>query len=621
MDQLRRIRLLEEEIEGLKREKRAFLEAIDIAANTGNFQVSLNQIEDPLLIFRETAQRIRKILDVKAFSFYSVNEEDSDFYRQHSDPPEAAEQIENEVDALIDDKTFAWALGRNKPVIVSSIDKKDQIILHSMATSSRVRGIFVGILETRKDEIMDLSLFLFSITIIACSNALESFELYRQIRNRNNELKDQYARLKKSQHYLSQQEELYRVLFEQAANSIILFDIQTLKPVEFNDNACSNLGYSREEFKELSITDYEVGDVVDEFLTLRDEENKKDAQNGTYAFFETRHRRKDGQIRNIIVNVRPVTIHDKTYLLSFHTDITTQKEQEAERTGLMEQLRQSQKMESIGTLAGGIAHDFNNILAILLGYAELTLVELVNDSSEDSGLESNSTHRDLIKSNLLNMVKAVERAKKLVRQILTFSRQMDEVLMPVNVNDIVKEALELIKSTLPSSIVIKQSIPQESFFIMGMPVQVHQIIINLCTNAAHAMMGIKGELEVALCRLSKAEVLDSFQPGINDAGAADQYVRLTVRDSGKGMSGDILQKVYEPYYTTKKPGEGTGLGLAVIHGIVDSYNGFIQIDSVLGEGTMVTVLLPEITAEEAENYINAPPMEPTKNGAIYLNKK
>jgi signal transduction histidine kinase len=242
---------------------------------------------------------------------------------------------------------------------------------------------------------------------------------------------------------------------------------------------------------------------------------------------------------------------------------------EVERETLEKQLRKAQKMESIGTLAGGIAHDFNNILGIILGYAELALLEAPNN--------------DTLNKNVEQLIQAVDRAKKLVKQILTFSREGDETPKPLVVNPIVKEVLEMLRSTLPTTINIQHYIQKEALTLLGNPTEVHQILMNLCTNAAQAMQGKAGILRVELKEIESPSGLS--------------YLGLTVSDTGDGIPPDILERIFDPYFTTKKPGEGTGLGLSVVHGIVKRYGGGIKIDTKPGKGTTVTVKIPLIDVE------------------------
>jgi PAS domain S-box-containing protein len=571
MSQQERIRYLEEQIEHFNREKRAMLEALELAANVTNFQVNLDRIEDPMLIIHETADRVKRILDFKCISFYLVKEDDSDFYQAYKEPESDGPCIEEEVAALIDDKIFPRALSRNKPVVVTSIDTKEKIVLHSLTVSSRIRGIFVGILANGSEEITDQELFLFSIAIIACSNGLESFDLYRSIRDKNEKLKENLQQIE-------EKEEKYRALFEQAANSIVLLDPETRKPVEFNTNAHRDLGYSREEFKELRLEQLEAGKTEEEIRKL-----VRDLCQTEQYSYETHHLGKDGETRNILASVRPITLQGKTFLLALFTDITMQKEHEAERLNLEKQLRQSQKMESIGTLAGGIAHDFNNILAIILGYAELSLLDIPTESR-------------IARTNITQLLKAVERAKKLVMQILTFSQQADELQTPIEVNGVVRESLALMRSTLPTTIEMQEQIEKEPLFILGDTTQIHQVIMNLCTNAAHAILHKNGVIKVELKRFRLTE--DDPAHIIHANLKTGFYVQISVSDNGVGIESDMLDRVFEPYFTTKKSGEGTGLGLAVVHGIIENYQGFIDIESTPGKGTTVYVNIPEIGSLE-----------------------
>jgi len=581
MDADERIRILEEQVEYLDKEKRAVLEAIEQAANLGNFQTSLNKIDDPLVILRETYERVHRILNFRTVSFYLVSEEDSNFYQALTVPETEAADVDREVNALIDDKTFAWTLRRNKPVTVSSIDKVEKIILHSMNTPSRTRGIFVGILASPAEEILDLSLFLFSITVIACSNALESFELYRQIKDKNRDLVNNIRQLEDSRNQLQEEERKYRALFEQSTNSIILYDPETRRPVDFNHLANESLGYTPEEFKKKKMEDYSLSPLDDIVEKVR-----YTIENGRHTF-ETQHKRKDGEVRDIVVNARSIRLGGKVYMLTLLNDITRDKKAEEERILMEKQLRQGQKMESLGTLAGGIAHDFNNILGVILGYGELMLMDLPGDPQNN------------FRQNTESLLNAVYRAKDLVQQILTFSRMGEDKREPLNINGIIKETLKLLRATLPPTIDIRQVIDGESNVILGTPGHVHQVIMNLCTNALHAMRGGKGILGIDIRTVDLETgsvpggiaVFDKVEPGT--------YVQITVTDSGNGIESAVLERVFDPYFTTKEPGEGTGLGLSVIHGIVKKYRGNASIESRFGKGATARVWFPSVTSLEA----------------------
>jgi PAS domain S-box-containing protein len=247
------------------------------------------------------------------------------------------------------------------------------------------------------------------------------------------------------------------------------------------------------------------------------------------------------------------------------TDITDQKKMETD-------LRQAHKMEAIGTLAGGIAHDFNNILSAIIGFSELAIEEA------DPGT--------LLVNNLEEVLIACRRAQDLVRQILAFARRSDERVKPFIVGTVAREALRLLRSSIPATITIKRNITSESA-IIGNPTQVHQIFMNLCTNAAHAMERGGGVLNVDVFDVR----LEGRSPEEPDLDPGD-YLKITISDTGEGIPPEIIDAVFEPYFTTKGSGEGSGMGLAVVQGIVESYGGKIYVESRSGRGTTFSIYLP-----------------------------
>lgn len=251
-------------------------------------------------------------------------------------------------------------------------------------------------------------------------------------------------------------------------------------------------------------------------------------------------------------------------------DITERKHAEAEKKKLEKQLQHAQKMEAIGTLAGGIAHDFNNILGAILGYTELA----VDDVSMNSPA----------RKNLELVLKASHRAKELVKQILTFSRKDEENRMPLLLAEIVRESLKLLRASLPATIDIRSSIGENLNPILANPTQIRQVLMNLCTNAAYAMREKGGILEISL---EEIEPDAGFLAGKDlDPGL---YQLLSVSDTGHGIPAEIIQRIFEPYFTTKKTGEGSGIGLAVVHGIVKSHGGEITAISEPGKGSTFNV--------------------------------
>ncbi|MDM8535670.1 response regulator [Desulfobacterales bacterium HSG17] len=293
----------------------------------------------------------------------------------------------------------------------------------------------------------------------------------------------------------------------------------------------------------------------------------KETQRGKDHEFEYRMIKADKQVLWFKDLVSLVKKDGKPIALrGFLIDITEQKRMET-------QLQQSQKMESIGTLAGGIAHDFNNILFPVLGHTEM----LIEDVPEDSPL----------RNSLKQIHTGALRASDLVKQILTFSSQDSGELKLMKMQPIIKEALKLIRSTIPTTIEIKQNLQSDCGAIKAAPTQIHQIVMNLATNASHAMEETGGELNI---RLKKVELdkPDLFNPDI-EPGA---YACLSISDTGKGMDKELIEKIFDPFFTTKELGKGTGMGLSVVHGIVKNMNGTIKVDSRNNKGSEFQIYLP-----------------------------
>ena len=289
------------------------------------------------------------------------------------------------------------------------------------------------------------------------------------------------------------------------------------------------------------------------------------------------NRRKDGTFYETEITSSPVLNSAGKIInyVSIHRDITREVRLERE-------LRQAHKMEAIGTLAGGIAHDFNNILMAIIGYTEMALYKIPEGTTP-------------VRRDLEQVLKAGYRARDLVNQILTFSHQSDQERKVIDIVPTVKEALKLLRSSLPSTIEIRQdiAIPSEKGVILANPTQIHQVLMNLCTNAAHAMRDKGGILSVSLSGIEADTYLVSRYPDLKQG----PYVRLTVGDTGHGVDPSILERIFDPYFTTKGPGEGTGMGLAVVQGIVKRHGGMITVHSELGKGTTFHALFPRIEQE------------------------
>ncbi len=313
------------------------------------------------------------------------------------------------------------------------------------------------------------------------------------------------------------------------------------------------------------------------------------------------NQRKDGQNYTEKTSISPILDNRGNIIryVAVKHDIT-------EMLAMEEKLRQAHKMEAIGTLAGGIAHDFNNILTSIMGFTELALAD-VEDGSE-------------MASDLMEVYNAGKRAKELVKQILTFARKSDEEMHPIQIDIIIKEVIKFLRASIPSFIVIDQRIESQDL-IMGNATQVHQIILNLCTNAAHAMYERGGTLTVSLTNID----MDTETIGelLKTAYTVDgekllesgPYICLTVSDTGVGIPDEILGSIFEPYFTTKPQEEGTGMGLAVVHGIIKKYGGTITVTSELNHGTVFTVYLPMVKKSVASHSLDRQRNQPLPGGS------
>lgn len=294
--------------------------------------------------------------------------------------------------------------------------------------------------------------------------------------------------------------------------------------------------------------------------------------------YEFKGIKKDGTRFDIELLGNRILYQGKPAIQGILLDITERKQAEVERQKLEDQLHQLQKMEAIGTLAGGIAHDFNNILSAIIGYTELAIAEIKD--------------RKHTKHKLGQVLAAADRAREMIKQILAFSRKGEKVQKPILLAEIVNEAIKLLRSTLPTTIEIRSKIGEKLSPVTANPTQIHQVIMNICTNAAHAMRENGGILEITLNEIELD--CDSINKKDLEPG---WYQQLAFGDTGHGMNPEIESRIFEPYFTTKK-GEGTGMGLAVAHGIVKNHGGAITVESEFGKGTSFNVFLPVTMSEE-----------------------
>jgi PAS domain S-box-containing protein len=334
----------------------------------------------------------------------------------------------------------------------------------------------------------------------------------------------------------------------------------------------------------------------------RQEFKERIERDGEIRGLESAWKTEDDSLRYFRENAHTVRGADGKTLYYEGTveDITERMQAEEEKRKLEAQLRQAQKMEAIGTLAGGIAHDFNNILMAMLGCTDMAMYDIPRDS--------------MAYANLQEVLKAGLRAKDLVLQILTFSRQMEQERQLVAVAPVIKETLRLLRASLPTTIEIRQNIANDCGAVLADPTQVQQVIMNLCTNAFHAMREHGGVLEVNAGVIEVDTEFAWSRPNLNKG----PHIRITVSDTGHGMDRATQERIFEPFFTTKPVGEGTGMGLATVHGIVTSHNGTISVYSEVGKGTTFQVYLPQIRSTAPFEASKAEPVVKGKESILFV---
>ena len=372
---------------------------------------------------------------------------------------------------------------------------------------------------------------------------------------------------------LRENEEKYRTVLESNPEPVVVYDMEG-RVIYLNPSFTRVFGWSLEE---------QIGKNIDHFVPAKNIPetrmmiNKVTTSGESFSGIETRRYTKEGNILDISISGSCYRDHEGNVAASVINlrDVTEQKRLEA-------QLQQSHKMEAIGTLAGGIAHDFNNILAVILGNAEL---------ATDDVPHSNPASECLKEIRMASI-----RAKDMVRQLLAFSRKTDEKSKPLDMAPILKESMKMLRSAVPTSVEFKQHISDDPCNVLGDTAQINQIVMNLVTNATDAMSEEGGLLEVTLEKIILQEEKSCFD-WVLSPGA---YVRLKISDTGEGIQSKIMDRIFDPYYTTKEVGKGTGMGLSVIHGIVKRHGGGILVESALGKGTIFEIYFPalEETVEE-----------------------
>jgi two-component system cell cycle sensor histidine kinase/response regulator CckA len=397
-------------------------------------------------------------------------------------------------------------------------------------------------------------------------------ELERQVRERtaelaraNEVLQAEIRERKRIEEELRQNAEGYRLLFERNPHPLFVYDPQTLAYLAVNDAAVEQYGYSREEFARMTLLDIRPPEDIPALRAMLAKSHPTFERRGVW-----RHRKKDGTLLDVDILAHHLTFGDRPACMVLALDVT-------ERKRLEEQLRQSQKMEAIGQLAGGVAHDFNNLLTVINGCADMAAKTLPDSSPA----------RDLIGE----VRKAGERAAGLTRQLLAFSRK--QVLAPriVDLNTVITDLKKLLQRMIGENIELLTRLDPEPCYVFADRGQLEQVIVNLAVNSRDAMSR-GGLLVLETRRVVKGEACSQAPKDMKPG----DYVLLSVTDSGCGMTEEVQARLFEPFFTTKGVGKGTGLGLAVVHGIVQQSEGHIDVKSTPGAGTCFRIYLPHVEA-------------------------
>ena len=403
---------------------------------------------------------------------------------------------------------------------------------------------------------------------------------------------------------IRESEERYRLLADNISDVIWTLDLARSRFTYFSPSVERMLGYTPEEMLQRDLADMLTGDSYEQAQKVIAEELDREKSETADPFRsrtqEVEQYCKDGT--TLWTEVTASFLRDRAgqviAILGASRDISERKQAENEKKNLEARLQQAHKMEAIGTLAGGIAHDFNNILAAVLGYTEISLDEAPAGS--------------LLHSNIQEVLYAGNRAKDLVKQILAFSRQAEQELAPVQVKHVAKEAIRLLRASLPSTIDIRQDIRSDSATLAD-PTQIHQVVMNLCTNADHAMRDTGGVLDISLADHPIDSALEARKLDL----IPGDYLRLRVSDTGHGMPEAVRTRIFEPFYTTKGRDKGTGMGLSVVHGIIKSCGGAISVQSEPGKGSSFEVFLPKIDMQVTADVDDIVQL-PTGNERILL---
>jgi PAS domain S-box-containing protein len=584
---------LESRLEYLEEVNRFTIDALEMAASLGDFQSSLHKQDEPHAILKEMGTRIKRLIPFDVIAFYLVDEATSDFYLGAAQPPEQQDTLKQEVEFLIDNGTFAWALRENRAVLVSTSDFRRKLVFHAMTTVSRIRGMFVGLLPEEESNIPGVSIALLSIILLNSANALESFELYRMIQKArdqleirvrertielartNEKMQLEIAERKRTEEALRQSEERFRDLYHDAPVGYLELDNEG-RITSVNRTECEMMGYAPDEMLGQPIWTFVVDGETSRRQVLALLAGRLPSARDRERLF----RRKDGTTFPVLMEDRLLQNKEGKIvgIRAALQDITERKEAEEKMVSLQEQLRQSQKMEAVGRLAGGIAHDFNNLLTVIQGHCEISLLQFQGNNP--------------LREDIVEIKKAADRAGNLTRQLLAFSRRQIMEMKVIDLNALLRELEKMLRRVMGEDVELVTVLDEHLGKIKMDPGQMEQVVLNLAINARDAMPS-GGKFILETTNVSLDEEYARSHIGVE----AGPHVMLSATDTGSGMSLQVKERLFEPFFTTKEKGKGTGLGLSTVYGIIKQSSGNIWVYSEAGRGSTFKIYLPRVDEE------------------------
>ncbi|PIE61965.1 MAG: hypothetical protein CSA29_00580 [Desulfobacterales bacterium] len=560
----------------LEEANRTRFQALDMIRDLGGIHESLSRLEDSGTIIDICRTQIKKLIPVKTIAFYMVDESNSDFQMERCIPKGDRTMVKKEMEEFIKDGTFSRAVLEKGPVIAGSKDFSCQFLFHVLATTSRVRGMCVAILEGETRNVPDASLELFSILMTHCANALESHALYSHLTSANEMLKEKVEQLSNSQSYLQNEvkahektlealgksEAQYRLLAETARE--IIMTVSGDGKIIYANPYCIALG----EYNNTELRNRDVHHIIKgiDKMDLKFPQGASQVQRASLAV-------KVGTEIPLEVTIVPISDDSRKKVLITGRDISEHLRAEAEKKRLEERLWHARKMESIGLLAGGTAQDFSTLLGIIFNYIDMSLECLPEDHPAASYLGHVET--------------ASNQARDLARQLYTIGRDDRHETTLIDVNKEMKQIVKLLQSSLGREMILDLVVSDSPLLVQAEATRIRQILMNLISNAAHVTGGEGIQMGAEKVDVTSSDLQNSLglKPG--------PYIRMWVKDSGPGIPPENLPHIFEPYYSTKKNKKNAGLGLSVVHGIVKNYGGAVDVETKIAQGSCFYIYLPE----------------------------